>query len=151
MKKQQSKYIVEDISNLPQIKLSESVLTIMQEKITYRRKRVNQLRLLGYTNNEIAKEIQCKLSTIEKDNHAIRESSRQWFENDAVTEYCEFLHNGVVLYDCGIEELHLLYKEETDSKIKMSIWSMIADFEVQKMNLLEKTNSVQEYLRGQLS
>jgi len=151
MKKQQSEYFIEDISNLSQIKLSESELTIMQEKIMYRRKRVNQLRLSGYTNNEIAKKIKCELSTIEKDNHAIRESSRQWFENDAITEYCESLHNGVILYDCGIEELHLLYKEETDSKIKISIWSTIAEFEVRKMNLLKKTNSVQHYLRGELS
>jgi DNA-binding CsgD family transcriptional regulator len=151
MKKLQSEYFIEDISNLPQIKLSESILTIMQEKIMYRRKRVNQLRLLGYTNKEIATKIRCKLSTIEKDNHAIRESSRQWFENDAVTEYCEFLHNAVVLYDCGIEELHLLYVEETNSEIKIRIWLTIADFEVQKMNLLEKTDSVQRYLRGELS
>lgn len=150
MKKQQSEYFIEDISNLSQIQLSESELTIMQEKIMCRRKRVNQLRLSGYTNNEIAKKIQCKLSTIEKDNHVIRESSRQWFENDAVTEYCDSLHSGVILYDCGIEELHLLYKEETDSKIKISIWSTIVDFEVRKMNLLEKTSSVQKYLRRKI-
>jgi|APSaa5957512535_1039671.scaffolds.fasta_scaffold01651_4 hypothetical protein len=151
MRTTQSKYVFDEIRNLSQIKVSSIELTMMQEKIMYRRKRVNQLRLLGYTNNEIAKEIQCELSTIEKDNHAIRESSRQWFENDAVTEYCEFLHNAIVLYDCGMEELHLLYKEETNSEIKIRIWSTIADFEVQKMNLLEKTNSVQHYLRGKLS
>lgn len=151
MRKQQSEYIFDKIHNLSQIKVSGTELTIMQEKVMYRRKYVNQLRLLGYTNNEIAQEIKCKLSTIEKDNHAIRESFRQWFENDAVTEYCEFLHNGVILYDCGIEELQLLYKEETNSEVKIKIWSTIAGFEVQKMNLLEKTNSVQHYLRGKLS
>lgn len=150
MKKQQSEYFIEDIQNLSQVNLNKSELTIMQEKIMYRRKRVNQLRLSGHTNKEIAKDIQCELSTIEKDNHAIRESSRQWYENDAVTEYCESLHNGIILYDCGIEELHLLYKEEIDSEIKISIWSMIAEFEVKKMNLLEKTSSVQKYLRKDL-
>jgi hypothetical protein len=151
MRKQKSEYCVDDISNLPQIKLSESELTIMQEKIMYRRKHVNQLRLLGYQNKEIAKEIRCELSTIEKDNHAIRESSRQWFENDAIIDYCESIHNGIMLYDCGIEELHLLYREETNSEIKIRIWSTIVDFEVRKMNLLEKTNSVQRYLRGEFS
>ena len=146
MKKQQSEYFIEDISYLPQIKLHESELTVMQEKIMYRRKRVNQLRLSGYTNKEIAKEIRCELSTIEKDNHAIRESSRQWFEEDSITEYCESLHNAIVLYDCGIEELRLMYQEENGVENKIKIWSKIIEFENKKLILLEKTKAVKKYL-----
>lgn len=146
MKKQQSEYFIEEISNLSQIKLSESELTIMQEKIMYRRKRVNQLRLSGYTNKEIAKKIRCELSTIEKDNHAIRESSRQWFEEDSITEYCESLHNSITLFDCGIEELRLMYQEEKEIENKIKIWSKIIEFENEKLILLEKTKAVKKYL-----
>ena len=146
MKKQQSEYFIEDISNLPQIKLHESELTIVEEKIMYRRKRVNQLRLLGYTNKEIAKEIGYKLSTIEKDNHVIRELSRQWFEEDSITEYCESLYNSIILFDCGIEELRLMYQEENGVENKIKIWSKIIEFENKKLILLEKTNAVKKYL-----
>ena len=146
MRKYQSEYIFDDISNLTPIQLDESELTIMQEKIMYRRKRVNQLRLSGYLNKEIAKKIGCKLSTIEKDNHVIRESSRQWFENDTVTEYCESLHNGIILYDCGIEELRLICEQENNFENKIKLWSKIIEFESKKTILFEKTKAVRKYL-----
>jgi hypothetical protein len=146
MRKYQSEYVFDDISNLTPIQLDESELTIMQEKIAYRRKRVNQLRLSGYLNKEIAKKIGCKLSTIEKDNHVIRESSRQWFENDAITEYCESIHNEIILYDCGIEELRLICKQETSFENKIKIWSKIIEFESKKTILFEKTKAVRKYL-----
>ena len=45
MRTTQSKYVFDEIRNLSQIKVSSIELTMMQEKIMYRRKHVNQLRL----------------------------------------------------------------------------------------------------------
>lgn len=142
---------IEKIENLIDINLNDSSTTIAQDKIIYRRKRVNQLRLRGYTNQQIANQIGCNLSTIEKDLHDIRELSRQWYEEDSITEYCQSLHDSIILYDNAIEDLQIIYQNEGDPKIKITILNTIAGFEEKRIFAYEKTKSVQNYLRCQLN
>lgn len=142
---------IEKIENLTDINLNDSSTTIAQDKIRYRRKRVNQLRLRGYTNQQIANQIGCNLSTIEKDLHDIRELSRQWYEEDSITEYCQSLHDSIILYDNAIEDLQTTYQNEDDPQIKITILNMITRFEEKKTDVYEKTKSVQNYLRCQLN
>jgi len=136
----------EALSNLPDLTVKEFT-SIMHEKIHYRRKRVNQLRSQGHTNQEIAVEIKCKLSTVEKDLHEIRELSRQWYEKDSVTNYCESLHDGIVLYDNLMGELQILNSEPLPIDQKLQILHMISEYEIKKINLYRETIAVQNYLR----
>lgn len=136
---------LEQVSNLPNITLSETNYSIMQEKITYRRKRVNQLRLRGFVNKQIAKKIGCNLSTVEKDLSVIRENTRQWFEEDAITEYCQSINDGIILCDNIIEELQIINSGEIQVDKKLQILSMISTYETKKMELFEKTRAVQRY------
>jgi len=138
---------LETAKSLPDISIKESEVSIVQEKIQYRRKRTNQLRLQGYTNQEIASKIGCDLSTVEKDLHVIRESSRYWFEEDAVTEYCQSMSESIILCDIVTEELQLLYEEQDDADMKLEILFMIIDLGEKKTALYEKTKAVKHYLK----
>ena len=136
---------LEEIRNAPVISLTSSS-TPTHDKVSCRRKRVNELRLRGYTNKEIAEKIGCNLSTIEKDLAAIRENSRKWFGEDAITEYCLSLNDSIVLYDNMIEDLQILYSEADTVTEKLNILSMIAEFEQKKILAYEKTIAVRNYL-----
>ena len=51
-------------------------LSLVKDKVSYRRKRVYKLAMLGLQQKEIADKIHCSLSTIEKDFRFLRESKR---------------------------------------------------------------------------
>lgn len=140
---------LKEIQNLSEITLNNTSNSIMQDKIKYRRKRVNQLRLRGFTNRQIAEKIGCDLSTIEKDLNAIRQTARQWFEHDSIIEYCQSINDGTILCDNIIEDLQILYSEEIELSNKLQILLLISQYETKKIDLFEKTHSVQCYLRGE--
>jgi len=48
-------------------------LSLIKDKVNYRRAHITKLILEGSKQKEIASEMGCSLSTIEKDVHAIRE------------------------------------------------------------------------------
>ena len=138
---------LEDIQNLTNVILSETPSSIIEEKIAYRRKRINQLRLQGYTNKKIAEKIGCNLSTVEKDLYVIRKNARKWFDEDSITEYCQSINDGIILCDNVIEDLQILYQEDSDIETKLKILSIISGYEIKKTELYEKTRAVQDYLR----
>lgn len=142
---------IEKIEELSNITLDNSKSTAAQDKIYYRRKRVNQLRLRGYTNKQIAGQIGCDLSTVEKDLHVTRELSRQWYEEDSITEYCQSLNDSIVLYDNTIEDLRILYQNEADSELKLRILAKITEFEGKKTQLYEKTRAVSKFIQAGVS
>lgn len=139
---------LEEIQNLTDITLSEVPDSIIEEKISYRRKRVNQLRLRGHTNQQIAEKIGCNISTVEKDLHAIRNNARKWFNEDAITEYCQSINDGIILCDNVTEDLQILYQEDSDMDTKLKILTAISEYETKKTQLYEKTRAVQCFLRG---
>lgn len=145
MKKLQSSIYLKTIENLQEIDIKYSDTTPVQDKIRYRRERINKLCLRGYTNQHIAQKTGFNLSTIEKDLHTIRENSRKWYESESIIDYCQSIQDAIILYDCGIEELQLLYEEEKDKQNRISIWSKILEFSEKKIQLLEKTKSVKDY------
>jgi len=146
VRKSMSTIELETVQSLPDISIKESEVSIVQEKILYRQKRTNQLRLRGYTNQEIASKIGSALSTVEKDLHVIRENSRYWFEEDAIDEYCQSMNESIILCDIVTEELQLLYEEQNDADMKLKILFMIIDFGEKKTTLYEKTKAVKRYL-----
>lgn len=148
MRKKQSTILLDEIRKLSDPEIDRQNLPIAKEKVAYRRKHVNKLHLQGMTNKEIVKRIGCGESTVEKDLNAIRESSREWFEEDSITEYCNSLHDGVVLIDCVIEELQLIYQEEDDYKTKIEVMRIITEFQNKKTKLYEKTKAVKKFIGG---
>jgi DNA-binding NarL/FixJ family response regulator len=51
-------------------------LSLVKDKVSYRRKRVYKLAMSGLQQKEIADKIHCSLSTIEKDFRFLRDSKR---------------------------------------------------------------------------
>jgi hypothetical protein len=118
-----------------------------QDKIKFRRDRVNRLRIRGYSNVIIADKIGCSLSTVEKDLQDIRECSKQWYEKESIIDFCQSLNDSIILCDNAIEDLKILYSEYYDLDSKIKILNTISDFEERKIKLYNKTKSVQKYWR----
>ncbi|MGI0021689.1 MAG: ECF-type sigma factor [Nitrososphaeraceae archaeon] len=120
--------------------------TPKQDLISFRRNKVNQLRLQGYANKEIAKKLHLSLSAIEKDIHFIREKSRSWFRTESIKDYCVSIYDSISLCDIKIEELRLLGREKDNLIRKIKILDEIRKTEAQKMKLYEKTGAIQKFL-----
>lgn len=120
-----------------------------QDKIKFRRDRINRLRIRGYSDEAIADKIGCSLSTVEKDLQDIRERSKQWYERESIIDFCQSLNDSIILCDNAIEDLEILYSEYGDLDSKIKILNTISDFEERKIKLYNKTKSVQKYWRGQ--
>lgn len=146
MKKRQTCVDCQAIINLQGPSYEEPTsYTISQDKIKFRRRRINQLRLRGYTNVEISNFIGCSLRTVEKDFHDINELSRKWFEDQSINGFCQSLHDSIILCDNAIEDLQILYTEYDDIDSKLKILSKISEFEERKTKLYEKTKSVRKW------
>lgn len=146
MRKRETVLEVEALANLPSLPVMDSTTSIVQDKIIVRRKHVHELYLQGYTNKQIAKKIRRDLSTVEKDLHAIRELSRQWYEKESIIDYCKSVNDGIILCNVVIEELWLLYREETNSEMKTKILSLISSNEDKKLQLYKDTSIVKRFL-----
>lgn len=119
-----------------------------QDKIKFRRDRVNRLRISGYTNSEISTKIGCSLSTIEKDLQDIRERSRKWYTEESIKDYCQSIQDFIIFYDITIEDLQILYQESTEIRQKLEILDKIAEFQRMKVSLYSHTQSVQKFLQN---
>lgn len=119
-----------------------------EDEISFRRKRVNELRCRGYTNEKISEMINCSLSTVEKDLHEIRNLERKWLEEESITDFCQSLHNSIILCDIALEHLQILLSEHDDLGSKLSIFKQISDFEERKMSLYSHTKAVREYMKN---
>jgi len=147
MRKKQTLVELKTIVNLQNPEYDDSLTDLpSQDKIKFRRDRVNRLRNRGYTNIEISEKIGCSLSTIEKDLQDIRYRSRKWYEHEAINDFCQSLQDSIILCDNAIEDLQVLYHESDDIKSKLEILSKILEFEERKTYLFEKTGIVQKFI-----
>lgn len=119
-----------------------------QDKVKFRRDRINRLKISGYTNREISAKIGCSLSTVEKDLYDIRERSKKWYEHECINDYYESLQDSIILYDNSIKDLQILYSEYDDLDSKLTILSKISEFKEKKISLYSHTQSVQNYLQN---
>ena len=148
MKKKQTLIELSTIVNLQKPDYDETLSDLpSKDKVKFRRNRVNHLRIRGYSNENIADKIGCSLSTIEKDLQDIRERSRKWYESESIDDFCQSLNDSIILCDNAIEDLQILYYEYSDLDSKIKILNTISDFEERKINLYNKTRSVQKYWR----
>ena len=147
MKEKQTLVELKTIVNLQNPEYDSSLSDLPdQDKIKFRRDRVNRLRINGYTNKEIAKQIGCSLRTVEKDLQDIRERSKKWYVDESIKDYCQSIQDFVIFYDIAIEDLQILYQESTEIKEKLEILDKISEFEEKKIELYSKTKSVSDFL-----
>lgn len=148
MKKKQTSVCLQTIVNLQNPNYDQFLSDLpSQDKIKFRRDRVNRLRIRGYSNEEISKKIGCCLSTIEKDLQDIRERTKEWYEKESIVDFCQSLQDSIILCDNTIEDLQILYLECDDLESKIKILTTIVDFETRKTELYHKTKSVQKYYK----
>lgn len=146
MKTKQSFVELNTIINLQKPDYDESLSDFpCQDKIKFRRDRINRLRIQGYSNEIISCKVGCSLSTVEKDLSDIRRRSKQWYEKESVIDFCQSLQDSIILCDNAIEELQILYSEYDDLDSKIKILDTISNFEIRKSKLYQKTKSVQNY------
>jgi|TARA_R110000851_G_scaffold147476_3_gene287439 hypothetical protein len=147
MKEKQTLVDLKTIVNL-QIPEYDNSLTNLpdQDKIKFRRDRVNRLRISGYINKEIAEKVGCSLSTVEKDLQIIRERSKKWYSEESIKDYCQSIQNFIIFYDNAIEDLQILFNESADVKEKIEILDKIVEFRNLKLELYSHTQSVQRYV-----
>lgn len=147
MKKRQTFIELSTLINLQKPDYDSSFSDLpSQDKIKFRRDRVNRLRIRGYSNEDIAIKIGCSLSTVEKDLQDVRERSRKWYENESIIDFCQSLHDSIILCDNVIEDLQILYQECDNVSLKLDVLSKISEFEVKKTTLYQKTKAVQKYI-----
>jgi len=147
MKGKQTLVELKTIVNLQNPDYDDSLTNLPdQDKIKFRRDRVNRLRISGYTNVEISEKVGCSLSTVEKDLQDIRERSRKWYADESIKDFCQSIQDSIILCDIAIEDLQILYHESVEIKEKMEILDKISEFEEKKIELYSKTKSVGVFL-----
>jgi IS30 family transposase len=147
MKEKQTLVELKTIVNLQIPEYDKSLTNLPdQDKIKFRRDRINRLQISGYTNKEIAKKIGCSLSTVEKDLQIIRERSKKWYEFESIYDYCKSIQDFVIFYDNAINDLQILYQETIEIKEKLEILNKITEFRNSKLQLFSHTQSVQRYV-----
>ena len=149
MKEKQTLVELETIVNLQLPEYDNSLTNLPdQDKIKFRRDRVNRLRIRGYTNVGISEKVGCSLSTVEKDLQNIRERSKKWYTDESIKDYCECIQDYIIFYDNAVDDLQILYNECVDVKSKLEIMTKISEFQKRKICLYEKTKSVQNYMES---
>jgi len=149
MKGKQTLVELKTIVNLQKPDYDDSLTNFPdQDKIKFRRDRVNRLRISGYTNVEISKKIGCSLSTVEKDLQIIRERSKKWYADESIKDYCQSIQDFIIFYDNAIEDLQILYHESTVIEEKILILDKIAEFKEKKISLYSHTQSIQKFLQN---
>lgn len=147
MKKKQTLVSLQTIVNLQNPDYDPRLSNLpSQDKIKFRRDRVNRLRIRGYSNEQISQKIGCSISTIEKDLQDIRERSMRWYEKDSIMDFCQSLNDAIILCDNAIEDLQILYQECDDVNSKLVILSKISEFEERKTELYKQTQAVQKFI-----
>jgi hypothetical protein len=146
MKEKQTLVALKTIVNLQIPEYNKSLTNLpSQDKIKFRRDRVNRLRISGYTNMVISEKVGCSLSTVEKDLQIIRERSKKWYADESIKDYCESIQDFIIFYDNAIEDLQILYHESVDVKEKIEILNKISEFKTNKLELYSKTKSVKNF------
>jgi len=113
----------------------EQKITGLKEKIEDRRKKVYQLDLQGYSNNQIAKMLEVSLSTIEKDLHFMRFYCLKWSKEMIEFDYAKPKVDSSNQIEIVQKELWRLYRDEEDVLKRKKILDSIINAASKKINL----------------
>jgi FixJ family two-component response regulator len=113
-------------------KIYAQKFTVDQQKIKHirdsiekRRNLVYQLSLQGHSNDEIAKQLQVSLSTVEKDLRYMRWHCLKWTQDIVTAGAIKPMFDSYTRIEIAQKELWSMYREEKDTKIKRQILSSI--------------------------
>lgn len=101
-------------------------------EIDNRRNKVYHLDLQGYSNEEIAKELQVSLSTIEKDLRNIRLHCLKWAQDIIGSNSKKSMLDSYTRIEIVQKELWNLYRNEKDTKAKRQILNSIVTNSISK-------------------
>ena len=120
-------------------------ITGLKEKIEEGRKKVYQLDLQGFSNQEIADQLGVGLSTIEKDLHYMRYYCLKWSKQILDTDYAIPLVDSVNQINMAQRALWALYRDEDDVMIRKKILDSIITSSEKKVSIsnFEKVMSLQ--------
>ena len=138
MKPKQTLTILQEIVNIPKPDFQDSKIPLSKLAIQSRQRRIHQLKVQEYSDQEISEKTGFSLSTIEKDLHVIREKTREWYEEEAIKDYCESLQDSIIICDVAINNLQILYDECDDVDSKIKILNSISNFEERIVGETEK-------------
>jgi len=126
-------------------------ITVEQEKIEYRRKRVYLLKIQGFANQQIAGKIGVCLSTIEKDSKEIRRQFKNWFVEVAKNDQGGVFVSSVLQLEIVLAKLWSYYRTEEDPREARNILSQIADTAIKKSQLFESAKHFNDYVNDQMT
>ena len=113
----------------------EQKITALKEQIEDRRRKVYQLDLQGFSNNEIVDRLQVSLSTIEKDLHYMRYYCLKWSKEMLEIDYAKPLVDSSNQIEIVQKELWRLFRDEEDAIKRKKILDSIIVAAEKKVNL----------------
>ena len=128
-----------------------SQITVEQEKVEYRRKRVYLLKNQGCKNQHIAEKIGVSLSTIEKDLKEIRSQLKDWFIDVTKNDQCGALVSSILQLELVLNKLWNFFRDEKDPREARKILSQIVDTSIKRTQLFESAKHVNDYVNDQMN
>jgi len=126
-------------NNTKNRKIYEQKFTALKEKIEERRKKVSFLDSQGFSNEEIAKQLEVSLSTIEKDLHDMKYYYLKWSQEMLELDYMKPYLEAKAQLDFIQKEFWIMYRKEENEVVKRQILNSITSLATKKMNI--KSNS----------
>jgi len=120
-------------------KIHEEKITVKKLSPYERQKIVYLLDLQGFSNKEISDKLDVSLSTVEKDLHEIRETSKDWFGSLTRHGMVKSLTDASVQLDEAQKELWRIYRNSDDENIRIKTLNSIANLTMKKKELFWTT------------
>ena len=116
-------------------KIYAQKFTALKEKIEERRKKVSFLDSQGFSNEEIAKQLEVSLSTIEKDLHDMKYYYLKWSQEMLELDYMKPYLEAKAQLDYIQKELWIMYRKEENEVVKRQILNSIASIATKKIQI----------------
>ncbi len=122
-------------------KNNEQKVTVGKMNVSARCKLIHSLDLQGFSNQEIAKQVNVSVSTVEKDLSEMRQNIRGWFsELGSEERYLAFV-DAVINIDTVQTQLWKMVREEKDQKEKVKILEQITNNAIKKAGLFKTSDA----------
>lgn len=108
-----------------------------------RKRKVWELVLQGYTQQQIAEKFDLSLKTISRDVQELKKESAEWMESLPKGQIQMYHKSNFEIIDKVTKELWNLYEKTDDDKLKLKILNTIAEKRKLHANLLDSKNLLQ--------
>jgi len=108
-----------------------------------RKRKVWELVLQGFTQQQIAEKFDLSLKTISRDVQELKKESAEWMESLPKGQIQMYHKSNFEIIDKVTKELWNLYEKTDDDKLKLKILNTIAEKRKLHANLLDSKNLLQ--------